>query len=313
MNEPRTSLVFFGSEEFSAPSLRTLIDAGWQIEAVITKPDSRRGRGKQLVAPLVKQIAAEHGIATLQPATKAELADTTASLKSQLAVLVSYGMIIPATVIDHFPLGIINVHPSKLPELRGPAPIEYTILEGKDELWVSIMKLDEGMDTGPVYAQAGFPIAETITALELSSMAADTGAELLLELLPRIESQQLEATPQERLELQASFSKMIKKDDGAIDPTTMTATQIDRKVRAYNPWPGAKIDVNDQPIKLIQVTSSFDSPEKLTSKNEHLAVSADGKHLFLRCAEDTALKILSIQPQSKKPMTSIDFLNGNFI
>src|SRR5665213_119654 len=148
-----SNLVFFGTENFSAPALEKLIAGGWPVLAAVTKPDARGGRGQKLIVPKVKQIADKHNIPVLQPEKFSEINAKIAELKPELGVLVAYGKIIPQGTIDLFPGGIINVHPSLLPKYRGPAPIEAPILNGDKETGISLMRLSAGMDEGPVYEQ----------------------------------------------------------------------------------------------------------------------------------------------------------------
>ena len=166
------TIVFFGTEEFSAVSLRRLIDDGFSIPAVITKPDSKKGRGKKMVPSAVKILAEEYKIPVWQPRKLADIVSDIKSLDDPIGVLVSYGKIIPQSVIDLFSPGIVNVHPSLLPKYRGPSPIETAILNGDDKTGISIMQLSADMDAGPVYDQLEVGLDGNETAPQLEEKLA---------------------------------------------------------------------------------------------------------------------------------------------
>ncbi len=240
MTDNVRSLVFFGTDAFSLPSLQALIEAGYTIEAVITKPDARVGRGRELAAPQVKQLAARHGITVLQPASGVELVDATATLTSSYGVVVAYGRIIAPAVLERFSVGLVNVHPSLLPKYRGPAPIEAAILNGDDKAGISIMKLDAGMDTGPVYLREPVVLSGHETRPDLYYRLADYGAKLLANNLADITGGVIVPVPQDSYSDElVSVTAMLTKSDGVID-WIRPAVVIERHVRAYLGWPGSK-------------------------------------------------------------------------
>lgn len=287
-------LVFFGTELFSVPTLQGLIDTGYDIAAVITKPDTVRGRGKKTFVHPVKQIALDHAISVLQPEKLIDVEHELTALNANAAILVSYGKIIPKRILDVFePIGIINIHPSRLPEFRGPSPIEATILSGQKQTAVSIMKLDEGMDTGPVYTQTNVALTGNESKLELSEHLADIGAKALLAILPDILSGALLPKPQENTDV--SVTSLISKQDGVLDPTTDEAVMLERKIRAYQGYPKPHLMVfnND-----VIVTSAKVVP------------SPTSDCLTIACAHNTYLEITSLIAPSGRSMSAQDFLRG---
>jgi len=242
------TIIFFGTDTFSASALRHLIEAGYIVAAVITKPDSKSGRGQRLTAPLVKQIALEHDIPVWQPTKLIETLDDIKALGATIdvvGVLSSYGRIIPQAIIDLFHPGIINIHPSLLPMYRGPSPIETAIANGDTSTGVSIMQLTAGMDAGPVYAQEVFPLDGTETAPALEETLSELGARMLIETLPSIIDGSLLPTPQTD---EAVYCSLLNKADAIISPEALTAVQAERHVRAYLEFPKTKMTVLDQPV-----------------------------------------------------------------
>lgn len=287
-------LVFFGTEFFSVPTLQGLIDTGYDIAAVITKPDTVRGRGKKTFVHPVKQIALDHAIPVLQPEKLIDIEHELTALGANAAILVSYGKIIPKRILDVFePIGIINIHPSRLPEFRGPSPIEATILSGQKETAVSIMKLDEGMDTGPVYTQTNVALTGNESKLELSERLAVVGSKALLTILPDILSGVLIPKPQENTDV--SVTSLISKQDGVLDPTTDEAVILERKIRAYQGYPKPHLMVcnND-----VIVTSAKVVPAPASAC------------LTIACARNTYLEITSLIAPSGRSMSAQDFLRG---
>ena len=283
-------IIFFGTEEFSATSLSALIEPGFNVVAVVTKPDSQKGRGQKTTPPTVKKIANAHGIPVWQPQKLAEIVDKITSLQPVAGVLVSFGKIIPQSIIDLFTPGIINLHPSKLPLYRGPSPIESAILNGDTETGVSIMKLSAEMDTGPVYTFTPHPLTGTETQPELYDDLSKVGAQALVDSLEEILDGSLTATDQD--DDKATYCQMIKKSDGVID-RSKPAAQIERQVRAFKGWPGSRATLGNIDVK---ITSCHISP----TPTELSIECADGKHLAI----DTLI------PAGKKEMPARAFLAG---
>ena len=297
MTHTSKTIVFFGTDEFSAVSLRELIERGFTIGAVVTKPDSRKGRGRELQASLVKQIALENNIPVWQPLKMLEITDsilalTEATGEKPTGVLVSYGKIIPQSIINLFEPGIINVHPSLLPKYRGPSPVESAILHGDTETGVSIMQLSAAMDAGPVYKQVFFSLDDTETAPKLESKLAALGAQELVTILPSIINGSLQPQPQD--ESIATYCKLLSKDDSILIPETLTAEQAERRVRAYLAYPKTKVTIAGH---LVVVTKAH-----LTSERTDV--------LDVECSDGRFLRIDELISPSGRAMDAKAFLNG---
>lgn len=236
-----TPILFFGTEDFSATALEGLIAAGFNVRAVITKPDSKKGRGQKLSTPLVKTIAKRHGITVWQPLNLSDLENDIRKLQPIAGVLVSYGKIVPQRIIDLFTPGIINVHPSLLPKYRGPSPIESAILNGDESTGISIMQLSQEMDAGPVYYQVEFHLPKYETKPHLYEKLAKLGTSELIAALPRILDGSLQPTPQD--DTQATYCHLLTKADGRLDPAVMTATEAERRIRALLGYPRTRLDL----------------------------------------------------------------------
>lgn len=287
-------LVFFGTEAYSVPTLEALVVAGYDVAAVVTKPDAPQGRGRTLTAPEVKQAAERLGLPVLQPVRLRERAEELRALGATAGVLVAYGKIIPPAVLDLFARGIINLHPSLLPRYRGPAPIEAAILAGDAETGVSLMRLDAGMDTGPLYAQATMPLTGHESRAELYQRLFGRGTELLLEHLPAIVAGQLKPRPQGTIG--ASVTHLISKADGQLD-LARPAIQLERQIRAYLGWPGSRIAVGGTDVIIT-------SAHVVTS-----AEAATRDQLVLPTSQG-ALAIDRLKPVGKREMSAAEFLAG---
>ena len=291
------TIIFFGTDEFSAVSLRELIERGFTIGAVVTKPDSRKGRGRELQASLVKHIALENNIPVWQPLKMVEIADRITTLQQAknekpVGVLVSYGKIIPQAIIDLFEPGIINVHPSLLPKYRGPSPIESAILNGDTETGVSIMQLSAEMDAGPVYKQIFFSLNDTETAPELESKLAALGAQELVTILPSIINGSMQPQPQD--DSLAVYCKLLSKNDSILDPETLTTEQAERRVRAYIAYPKTKVTIAGYSVVITKA---------------HIASTSNGI-LDIECSDEQFLSIDELIGPSGRAMNSKAFLNG---
>jgi len=286
-------LVFFGTEDFSLPALQALIEKGWPVSAVVTKPDTKRGRGQLLASPAVKNLAESNGIEILQPEKMADTAGRLAQIGADWAVLVSYGKIIPADIIDIFKGGIINIHPSLLPKYRGPSPIEAAILNGDSRTGVSLMKLTPKMDAGGVYVQQTVELSGSETKPELYDRLSQMGAALLIDNLEEIIGGRLEAIEQN--EAEASYTKLLAKSDGDIDWTDK-AVDIERKIRAFQGYPKTRALVFDQPVIILKA---------------RVANSLSGGELVMQCG-DGFIEIQELIAPSGRTMSGGDFKRGYF-
>lgn len=302
MTKTSKTILFFGTDNFSALTLTALIEQsaplGVTIGGVITKPDARKGRGRTLEAPVTKTIAIEHNIPVYQPANSDELfaAVTEASADLEIAptgVLVSYGRIIPQRVIDLFQPGIINVHPSLLPLYRGPSPVETTVFNGDSETGVSIMQLSAAMDAGPVYTQQAIALDGTETGPALLQSLGTLGAELICSSLNEIIDGSLAPEPQN--DSAATYCSLLSKDAALVDPTTMTATEIHRHTRAFLDFPKTKLDLAGQRIILRETA---------------VITEEDPASLAIPCANNSYLKITQLIGPSGKQMSGEAFKNG---
>ena len=260
-----TRLVFAGTPDFALASLRALVDAGHVPVAVVTQPDRPAGRGKKLTASPVKRYALEQGIAVQQPATLRDeqaVADLVA-LQPDLLVVAAYGLILPQNVLDIPTHGCVNVHASALPRWRGAAPIQAAILAGDTTTGISLMAMTAGLDCGPVFHIAEVTIGADETAGELHDRLAALGGETLVANLGRILAGELPATEQD--EALATYAPKIAKDDARID-WSLPADEVARRVRAYNPFPGAFCflpPVGDKPEPPVGARHAGDAPQAI--------------------------------------------------
>lgn len=243
------SLVFFGTEQFSAPTLEALIKKGYPIQAVITKPDSVSGRGQSTYSPLIAQIAKEHNIPVLQPEKLIDIKSDIESMTVDFAVLVSYGKIIPKSIIDLFKGGIVNIHPSLLPAYRGPSPIETAILNDDPITGISLMKLTPGMDEGPVYAQEKIKLSGDENRIDLTNRLSLLGADFLVSSLAQIFKGALK--PIEQDDSKATYTKLLHKKDGLIDWSDPSELN-ERKVRAYLGYPKTRAALFSQEVIILK-------------------------------------------------------------
>lgn len=297
MTHTSKTILFFGTDDFSAVSLRELIEHGFTIGAVITKPDNRKGRGRELQAPLVKQIAIEHDIPVWQPLKMSEIAAQVKALtqtngEKPIGVLVSYGKIIPQAIIDLFEPGIVNVHPSLLPKYRGPSPIESAILNGDTETGVSIMQLSAEMDAGPVYKQVTFSLNDTETGPELETKLAELGAQELATILLSIMNGALQPTTQN--DSVATYCQLLTKEDGLLNPQNLTAEQAERKVRAFLAYPKTKATIAGHSVVIT---------------NAHVS-STGSSILDIECNDGQFLSVDELIGPSGRAMNAKAFLNG---
>lgn len=292
MMNTSAKIIFFGTEDFSLTALTGLIEGGYTIAAVVTKPDSKKGRGQQLVAPAVKVLATRHNIPVWQAENLTDIADDVRALGTVTGVLVSYGKIVPQAIIDLFTPGIINVHPSLLPKYRGPSPIESAIKNGDPVTGVSIMQLSARMDAGPVYTAKEHPLQGTETRPELYHALADIGTNLLLETLPTIIDGSLQPTPQN--EEAASYCQLLEKSSANLDLATLSAADAERIIRAYIGFPKSKLTINGHPII---VTKAHISGQQKTP-------------LDFLCQDGAYLSVDELIAPSGRQMSSDAFLRG---
>jgi len=245
--------IFMGTPQFAVTILESLLSSPYRVLAVYTQPDKPVGRGRQVAFPPVKRLALEHGIPVIQAQTlkSSEVLEKLASFQPELIIVAAFGYILPPEVLSLPRFACLNVHPSLLPRHRGPSPVANTILCGDELTGVTIMLMDSGMDTGPILAQEKVGISFMDTTGSLSSRLADVGAKLLLETLSNWLGGQLE--PQAQEESQATYSKLTTSEDAAID-WHLSAVELWRRIRAYNPWPGCYTWCQGKRLKIHEAT-----------------------------------------------------------
>ncbi|MCW1929911.1 MAG: methionyl-tRNA formyltransferase [Candidatus Kerfeldbacteria bacterium] len=286
MNTRSTRVIFFGTPDFAVSSLEALYASGYDIAAVVTQPDKPVGRKQVLTPSAVKICAQSHHTPVIQPqtlkkekASGATFLEQFKNLKVDIAIVVAYGKIIPEYYLSVPTYGFINVHGSILPEFRGPSPIHAAILQGLTHTGVTIMQLDAGMDTGAILTTRIVDIAARSTTAELHDVLKITGAQALVDTLPRYIDGDIQPIPQD--EKRATYCHIITKEDGHISLSD-DARVNDRKIRAYTPWPGAYCIVEKKRVKILSAR-----------------------------VEENHLVIERVQPEGKKPMMYDEYLKGN--
>lgn len=289
-----------GSPDFALPSLRGLA-ANYQVVGVVTQPDRPSGRGREPKAPPVKQLAQTLDLPIIQPEKlrQPEALEQLRNWAPDLVVVAAFGQILRQEVLDLPPHGCINVHASLLPRWRGASPINAAILHGDEETGVTIMKMDAGLDTGPMLAQRAIPIAPEETAGSLFEKLSNLGADLLLETLPEYLAGTLTPVPQPQEGV--TYAPMLKKEEGRLDFTS-PAVELERRVRAFNPWPGAFMELDGTLLKIHQAhieAGTAAAGQRLVYRDQPAVATGDG------------LLILDVlQPAGKKPMSGKAYLAG---
>jgi methionyl-tRNA formyltransferase len=301
-------VVFMGSPEFAVPCLRALCEHH-EVALVVSQPDKPAGRGGQIAAPTVKRAALELGVPVIQPrsAKTGELRDALAASGAELAVVVAYGKILPRPVLEALPRGCINVHGSLLPKYRGAAPVQWAVIHGEAETGVSIMQLDEGMDTGPVLLERCVAVDPDETAGELLARLAPIGAQALIEAIAAIEAGTAHPVAQEHL--RASHAPMLAKTDGMID-FTQPAAAVAARIRGVDPWPGAQAVLRGQIVKLFRAQPVPGAPLASGPPGTVLAVEAGGVQV---AAAGGAVVIRELQAAGRKRMAAAQFAAGRGI
>ncbi len=253
-------IVFMGTPDFAAGILAAVLDAGYPVAAVVTQPDRPKGRRREPVPCPVKELATSRGIPALTPerVRRPEEIEKIRALAPDLILVAAFGQILPKELLDIPQYGCLNVHASLLPAYRGAAPIQHAILDGCKETGVSIMQMDEGLDTGAVLAQRSIPIDPEDTGGTLFDKLMSLGAELLMDTLPKVGTGELVPVPQPK-ESATPYAAMLKKEDGRID-WTETAEVIERKVRAFSPWPGAYTTLDGKNLRIWTANVVFKEP-----------------------------------------------------
>jgi methionyl-tRNA formyltransferase len=296
-------LVFMGTPEAAVPTLRRCLDDGHEIAAVWTQPDRPAGRGNKMTAPPVKEFALANGLNLYQP-TKIKTDEARAlfaSAEADAVVVVAYGRILPPAYLSAPRHGCINVHFSLLPNYRGAAPVNWAIVRGESLTGVTTMQMDEGLDTGAILLQRETEIGETETAPELMTRLAEAGAGLLSETLKRLE----ELEPREQSEEKATFAPVLRKEDGLVE-WALDAFQLERRVRGFQPWPGAYTSYQSRRLVIFRAAASRDNHQLIPGE----IMEARGDSLAIACGNESVLHLQEVQPEGKRRMGVRDFVNG---
>ncbi len=297
-------VVFMGSPDFAVPALQALLEAH-EVTLVITRPDRPAGRGKQNKAPPVKLVAEAAGVPVYQPASARtpEFVQRLCAADPEVCVVVAYGVILPGPVLEVAPRGCLNIHGSLLPKYRGAAPIQWALIHGEDETGVTIMKLDEGMDTGPMLLARSIPIEPDDTAGTIHDKLAPIGAQLLIETLEQLAAGTLAERAQDAAA--ATYAPMLKKRDGVVD-WSAPAREVCNRIRGVDPWPGAMSEHSGARLKLFGAALCAGSGRA----GEVLGVGPEG--LRVACGEG-AVCVAEVQAPGKKRMAAAAFASGRAI
>lgn len=300
------NVVFMGTPVFAVGSLEALLKAGqYHIQAVVTQPDRPKGRGQKLVETPVKAFALQHGLQVFQP-LKVKEPDFVRQLKEwnpDFIVVAAFGQLLPQEILDIPAYGCINVHASLLPRYRGAAPIQYAIIKGEKETGVTIMRMEKGMDTGAMYSRVVVPIDEEMNFARLHDKLMEKGAQLLADTLPRIAAG---LQPERQKESEATYATLLTKEMAKID-WTRSAQEVHDMVRGFDPVPGAFTYLSDG--KLLKIWETRVTG-KLAEAVPGTVVAVSKKDFTVACG-DGELRILTVQPESKKRMPAAVFLNGH--
>lgn len=301
---PNMKIIFAGTPPFSVPALEALTDAGHEIALVLTQPDRPAGRGMKTTASAVKLLAQQRKFSLLQPYSlkQAEFHAQLAAIGADIMVVAAYGLILPSAVLNIPRLGCLNIHASLLPRWRGAAPIQRAILAGDRETGITIMQMDQGLDTGAILLQRSIAIARDDTAQTLHDKLALLGALCIVEALPCLQQGRLSAIPQN--EVIASYAPKLEKDEAKID-WRLSAESISRAVRAFNPRPGACSQVREIPMKVWQACVAADATGK---PGEIVAAGRNG--IVVVCGEGSLILEI-VQKSDGKKLTAAQFLTGH--
>jgi methionyl-tRNA formyltransferase len=297
------NLVFCGTPHFAAPTLNRLVEAGFNVQLVVTQPDRPKGRGLELVSSPIKQRALQLGLPIAQPETiktndafRAQLS----ALKPDAIIVVGYGRIIPQWMLDLPPLGNINLHASLLPKYRGAAPIQWAIARGETVTGVTTMKLNAGLDTGDILLQREISIAPSDTAETLAPKLAAVGADLTVETLRGLQNGSVH--PRQQDNAQATLAPILKKEDGLVD-FSRPAVEILNRMRGFQPWPGAYSKFRGKNLQIWKGVALV----RILPMSE---LKLEGDRLFVGCGQGTATELLEVQLEGKKRTSIADFIRG---
>ncbi len=297
-------IIFMGTADFSVPTLKTLHENQYDVLAVVTQPDRPKGRGRRLVPPLVKEVAGKLGYPVLQPHRIKEpwFVEKIIDLDPDIFVVVAYGRILPGSFLSIPRIGAINIHASLLPKYRGPAPVQWAIINREQETGITTMWMDEGMDTGDILMSSKVPIGQDDTSGSLHRRLAEVGAHLLIETLTKLKSGNLMGKPQDKLS--ATYAPLLKKEDGRID-WSRDAKSLEAFIRGMNPWPGAFTILFGKRLKILKVK---DLEKRAKEKPGTVLEGFPGD--FNVATDRGILALKEVQLESAKRLPVKDFLRG---
>jgi methionyl-tRNA formyltransferase len=296
-------IVFCGTPEFAVPTLDAVMCAGHEVSLVVTQPDRAAGRGMEMQAPPVKRMALECGLAVVQPEkikTNVEFREQLEVLRPDVILVVAYGRIIPRWMLDLPPFGCINLHGSLLPKYRGAAPIQWAVANGETATGVTTMRINEGLDTGPMLLAEIRRIVPEETAADLFESLAEVGARLMVKTLHALEAGTL--TPVEQNHTDATLAPILKREDGLID-FSMSSQRIYDRWRGFQPWPGAFTLLRGKKLVIHRMAKAAGdcAPGEL---------KVDGDRWMVGCGDGSMLEIVDVQLEGKKRMSAAEFLRG---
>ncbi|HSE31629.1 MAG TPA: methionyl-tRNA formyltransferase [Pyrinomonadaceae bacterium] len=307
-------IVFMGTPESAVPTLRRCLQDGHEMVAVWTQPDRPAGRGNKVAASPVKEFALSRGLTVHQPARikTDEAAELFRSHQADVAVVVAFGRILPKSFLEAPKHGCINVHFSLLPKYRGAAPVNWAIVNGENETGVTTMMIEPELDSGPIMLQQKTPIGDKETASDVLERLSELGAELLSETLQRFH----QLTPRVQDHERSTFAPLLQKEHGLID-WTMNANAIDCRIRGFQPWPNAYTSLLSRGLTIWRAEPAPVKDSFVRSAQGLSEVAAPGtvitaRHddLIVSCGQQTALRLLEVQPEARRRMSVRDFLNG---
>lgn len=303
MKKTSNRIVFFGNERLATgvttpvSTLRKLVDAGYDVQAIVVNAEVIRSRHQRELE--IEKVAQQHHIRLLKPRKLGDIADDIKTIGPEIGVLVAYGKIVPQAIIDLFPRGIINIHPSLLPAHRGPTPIESTIRNREPSTGVSIMQLVKAMDAGPVFAQKSLTLTGNESKQELADTLLEYGGSLLIKILPDILAERIHPTPQ--IDANATYDQLIQKQDGKID-WEQPAHIIEANIRAYAGWPGSSTTLLGKEVIITEVSA-------VEAEGTPGSISRTRNSLTVYCGKG-AIAVHKLKPVNKKEMPIQAFLAG---
>jgi methionyl-tRNA formyltransferase len=303
-------IVFCGTPEFAVPALRALlVNPEFAVEAVVTQPDRPRGRGQRVSALPVKEVAAQAGVRIYQPASMKsdEARDFFAEIKPDAVVIIAYGQIIPRRLLEIPRLGWMNLHGSLLPKYRGAAPIAWAIINGERKTGLTTMRLDPGLDTGPILMQREIEIGSDEAAPEMAKRMADLGAPLVAESLVKLERGEIAPIPQDST--QATYAPILTKEHGRID-WSRTAGEIYNRIRGLTPWPGAFTTLRGRLCHLWGWPSASVAVGDGAITREPGTWIVSNAAIEVICGQGTQLQLKAVQLEGRKRISASEFVNG---